>query len=276
MRTLPRLLLGLLVLGLGACQSWPATGGGARSGAPERLQRIIDAGELRVGLTGDQPPLNMRNERGETVGFEVDIVKALASSMGLQLQLVEKPFADLLPALERGDVDLVISGVSITPERNVRVAFAGPYFVSGKSILSKSSEIANARTIAALDQPGRIYAALSGSTSEAFVKALLPHGQLVPVPDYDTGVKQVMSGTADGLVADYPVCLLTVLRYPNAGLAAIATPLTIEPLGIALPPDSPLLVNLVENYLATLEYTGVLSQLKAYWFSDGPWVSELP
>jgi ABC-type amino acid transport substrate-binding protein len=240
------------------------------------LQRIIDAGELRVGLTGDQPPLNMRNKQGETVGFEVDIVKALASSMGLQLQLVEKPFADLLPALERGDVDLVISGVSITPERNARVAFAGPYFVSGKSILSKSSEIANARTISALDQGGRTYAALSASTSEAFVKTLLPHTRLVPVPDYDTGVKLVMDGKVDGLVADYPVCLLTVLRYPDAGLAAIATPLTIEPLGIALPPDSPLLVNLVENYLATLEYTGVLSQLKAYWFSDGPWVSELP
>ncbi len=53
------------------------------------------------------------------------------------------------------------------------------------------------------------------------------------------------------------------------------TPFTIEPLGIALPADAPLLVNLVENYLRSLENTGILTQLKAKWFSDGSWVSEL-
>jgi ABC-type amino acid transport substrate-binding protein len=55
--------------------------------------------------------------------------------------LVVKPFASLLPALQRGEVDLVISGVTITPERNARVAFAGPYFISGKSLLFKSRKI---------------------------------------------------------------------------------------------------------------------------------------
>jgi polar amino acid transport system substrate-binding protein len=60
------------------------------------------------------------------------------------------------------------------------------------------------------------------------------------------------------------------------GLKALATPFTIEPLGIALPPDDPLLVNLVTNYLNTLERTGLLTRFKARWFSDGSWVSELP
>ncbi len=56
----------------------------------------------------------------------------------------------------------------------------------------------------------------------------------------------------------------------------LTTPFTLEPLGIALPAEDPLFVNLVENYLSTLEGTGLLTQLKARWFSDGSWVAELP
>ena len=126
----------LLATALAACQTLAGLGHGET-----HLERISARGELRVGLSGDQPPLNMRTKQGEIVGFEVDLVRALAGAMGLEVRLVEMPFADLLSALERDEVDLVISGMTITPERNARVAFAGPYMVSGKSLLSKSAEV---------------------------------------------------------------------------------------------------------------------------------------
>jgi len=274
-RTLRTLLLGLLVLALGACQMTPLVG---KEGPPasERLQRILESGELRVGLSGNQPPLNMRNKRGEIIGFEVDLVKALAHAMGLEVRLVPRPFAELLPALEKGDVDLVISGMTITPERNARVAFAGPYFISGKSVLTKSEMIANVTSATELDDPSRRYAALAGSTSEKFVKDVLPRSELVTTPDYDTAVKMVIDDQVDALVADYQICTLSVWRHPEEGLSALMTPFTLEPLGIALPPDAPLLVNLVENYLDMLEYSALLTTFKAKWLSNGSWVSELP
>jgi polar amino acid transport system substrate-binding protein len=86
----------------------------------------------------------------------------------------------------------------------------------------------------------------------------------------------VLNDEIDALVADFPICEVSMLRYPDAGLATLTTPLTLEPLGIALPADDPLLVNLMQNYLATLEETGKLTQLKARWFSYGDWVQELP
>ena len=99
MRPLRVLLLGLLVLALGACQSFS-------TGAPmsERLQRVLESRELRVGLSGSQPPLNMKNKRGEIIGLEVDVVRALAHTMGLEVRLVVTPFADLLPAQGRAPV----------------------------------------------------------------------------------------------------------------------------------------------------------------------------
>ena len=271
MRSLRILALAAFALALGACQS--LSGG---SGSSARLQRILDIQELRVGLTGSQPPLNMRNRSNEIIGLEVDLVRALAESMGLEARLVVKPFAELLPALERGDVDLVISGLTITPERNARVAFAGPYFISGKSVLTKSRKISNVEDPSALNDPQHTYAALAGSTSERFVEDVFPKAQLVPTRDYDAAVRMVIDDRVDALVADFPICGVSVLRYPQAGLHTLVTPFTIEPLGIALPADDPLFVNLVQNYLNTLDNTGLLTQLKAKWFSHGAWVAELP
>ena len=124
--------------------------------------------------------------------------------------------------------------------------------------------------------PGRTYAALRGSTSANFVKTNLPQAKLVATNDYDAAVQMVIDDEVDALVADYPICALSVLRHPMAGLSMLTTPFTVEPLGIALPADDPLFVNLVENYLTTLDGTGLLTQLKAKWFSDGSWVAELP
>jgi ABC-type amino acid transport substrate-binding protein len=150
------------------------------------------------------------------------------------------------------------------------------HFISGKSVLTKSETIASVTSSSELDDPKRTYAALAGSTSETFVKEALPQAKLVTTPDYDAAVQMVIAGEVDALIADFPICALSVLRHPEAGLSTLVTPFTIEPLGIALPADDPLFVNLMENYLTTLDGTGLLTRFKAKWFSDGSWVSELP
>ncbi len=71
-----------------ACQSSLTGSGGDPSPAPMRLQHILDSGELRVGLSGNQPPLNMADKNGEIIGLEVDLMKALAQSMGLTTRFV--------------------------------------------------------------------------------------------------------------------------------------------------------------------------------------------
>ncbi len=269
------LLVFCLATALGACEpgSVGSRGGG---GASSRLAQIVERGELRVGLSASQPPLNMRNRDGEIVGLEVDLATELANSMGLEVRFEAMPFAELLPALEAGKVDLVASGMTITPDRNARVAFAGPYVISGKSLLTKSEDIADVEEPAALNLAGRNYAALAGSTSEAFVKTLLPASTLVATEDYDVAVKMVIDDEVDALVADLPICSVSVLRHPDAELFMLVSPFTVEPLGIALPADDPLFVNLVQNYLTTLDQTGFLIQLKAKWFNDGEWLEDLP
>ncbi len=246
---------------------------GARSAA---LTRILAAGELRVGVSGSQPPLNVRTAKGEIIGLEADLARLLAGSIGVRAVFVEKPFAELIGALEKGDVDVVMSGVTITPERNLKVAFVGPYFISGKSILTRSETLARSNDASDIDNPSVTLAALDGSTSQRWVEVFVPKAKLVRVVDYDSGVKLVREGNVDAFVADYPICVLSVLRYQGEGLVTLASPLTVEPIGIALPPDDFLFVNLAENFLAALQATGALERLQKAWFEDGAWLAELP
>src|SRR5262245_50776394 len=148
------------------------------------MGRIRASGELVVGTAASMPPLNMTTKTGEIIGFEVDLARAMAAAMKVRLRLAPMTFADLLPALEGGRVDMVLSGMTMTPERNMRFAFVGPYFVSGKSFLAKEATLASAKGSTDLNHPTMRLAALRASTSQAFVEQHMPKATLVLTKDY--------------------------------------------------------------------------------------------
>lgn len=238
--------------------------------------RIIESGKLRVGMTGSQPPYTVVAKNGQVIGYEVDIAGLLADAMDVELEIVQKPFAELLPALKKGEVDVVMSGMTMTPRRNLEVAFVGPYQVSGKSILTKSKTIAAIIEAEELDQSKARIVALKDSTSQDFVKEVWPNAKYTAVDDYEAGVAMVIADTADALVADYPICALSILRHPGADLVTLDRPLTLEPIGIAIPPGDTVFLNMVENSLGALELIGVLEILEEEWFDNGAWLVALP
>jgi polar amino acid transport system substrate-binding protein len=240
------------------------------------LDGIVQRGELVVGTAASMPPLNMTTKTGDIIGFEIDLARKMASAMGVKLRVEPMEFSKLLPALEKGKVDMVLSGMTITPARNLKVAFVGPYFISGKAFLTKIETIAKAKEATEVNSPSVKLTALRGSTSQYFVEQVLPKVQLVPAKDYDEAVKLVLQGRVNAMIADYPICLVSVYRYPNEGLLSVITPLTYEPLGIAVPSYDPHLVNWIENFLASLEETGGMAELKERWFEDVSWLNQLP
>jgi len=204
------------------------------------------------------------------------IANMLAGTMGVELKIVQKPFGDLLTALEKGEVDMVMSGMSMTPQRNLKAAFVGPYIISGKSILTKSSTLEKLNEAEKINQEDITLAALKGSTSQKFVVKAMPNAKLVATEDYDAAVGLLRGGDVDAVVADFPICAISVLRYPDDGLATLVQPLTIEPIGVAVSPGDSLLLNMLENYLGALEVLGVLDKLEEKWFDDGAWLIQLP
>lgn len=241
---------------------------------------VIDAieqrGELVVGTSGSMPPLSMTTKDGKVIGFDIDLARYMADSMGVKLKVQTMTFKDLLPALEAGQVDVVISNMTMTPERNLKVAFVGPYLTSGKCILSKIETLAEADETAEINDPRTRLAAVEGSTSQIFVQELASKATLVPTKDYDQALGMVFRDEVHALVADYPICVVALMRYPDKGLISALSLLTYEPLGVALPASDPLLVNWMENFLHRLRKTGHLAKLKARWFEREDWVKQLP
>jgi polar amino acid transport system substrate-binding protein len=240
------------------------------------LDRIVETSTLRVGMSGSQPPFNMKARDGAPMGLEVDLARALAAAMKVELQIVEKPFADLIPALENGEVDLVLSGMTITADRSRSVSFVGPYAISGKSILTKSDNLAAVQEAGELNEADIRLVTLRNSTSESFVRMNLPQAQLTLVDSYDEAIEMLRADQTGALVADMPICLLTVMRFPNEGFATLNQPLTLEPIGIAVPANDGQLQNLVRNYVTALEGTGILEALRQQWLENGAWIAALP
>ncbi|MFI5338975.1 MAG: transporter substrate-binding domain-containing protein [Candidatus Methylomirabilales bacterium] len=239
------------------------------------LDRILAKKELVVGTAADMPPLNMTLKDGKIVGMEIDLARMMAEGMDVKLTLKPINFNDLIPALEAGQVDLVMSGMTITPTRNLKVAFAGPYFASGKSILTKEANAPSLQSVEQMNKPDVVLAALKGSTSQLFVERLLPNAKLVLTDDYDQAVAMVLDGRANAMVADYPICMVAVYRYRDKALTSLKNPLTYEPIGIVLPPTDPLLLNLVQNFLIRMVNSGELEVLRQRWFNDASWVNQL-
>lgn len=268
----------LFVLGLAGCQpsEKPQATPAAKADPTPVLSRIAQRGELVVGMTGDMPPFNMRDKQGQVIGFEADIARYVAEGMSVKLRIEAMDFAELIPALESGKIDMVISNMTMTPERNFKIAFVGPYFSSGKCFLTKEKHIAESQKPKAVIGPDIKLTALAGSTSEAFARSVFPESQLTSAANYDDAVKLVLEDKAHALVADYAICMVSLLRHPDAGFVSSFTPLTFEPLGVALPAGDPLLVNWMENFLAMLTATGRMEELEDRWLQNAAWLEQLP
>jgi polar amino acid transport system substrate-binding protein len=240
------------------------------------LDRILKRGELIVGTSATQPPLTLKSKEGEIIGFDIDLSRYMAEAMGVRLRIVSMPFSELLTALESGRVDMILSGMTITPKRNLKFAYVGPYYTSGKGLLTKIKTIESLKENTDINQPDFSIAALKGSTSQTFIEKTFPKAKLVLTENLDKALDMVIQDNVNALITDYPTCVVFALRFQNKGLVAGDNPLTFEPLGIALPANDHLMVNWVENVLFTLKSTGKLEKMLNRWLKDTSWLSRLP
>ena len=232
------------------------------------IDRIMAKKELVVGTAAGMPPMNMTTKDGQIVGMEVDLARVFAAAMEVKLTLKPMPFNELLPALEAGKIDMVLSEMTMTPIRNLKVAFVARTSTR-ENRSSEEGERGFDGTISQLNNPDKTLVALKGSTSQRFVEKLMPQAKLLLADDYNQAVVMVRNDKATAMVADFPICILSVVRFPEADLVTLDKPLTYEPIGVALHPSDQLLVNWVQNVINTLQKGGEMQMLIQRWFKIG-------
>ena len=244
--------------------------------AGQVTERIIHNKTLVVGTPGDFPPFTASTSTGQLIGLDIDLARNLADWLQVGITFKQMEFAELMPALEQGKIDIALSGITITPERNLRTAFVGPYALSGQSILGKKEILEKVATPADLKGLDLSVAVLKGTTGEKLGKGLLAGARITTTSTLDESLMLLLNGKVDAIVADYPFCRVAEYRYQDRGFAMFEEPLTFEPLGIALSGKDPLLTNLIQNYLNILTGSGALERLQKKWFTSNKWMKDLP
>ena len=212
------------------------------------------------------PPMTEALADGKVVGFDIDMARLMASGMNVKLKITVLPFDQLLPALERGDVDVVISNLTMTPERNLHAAFVGPYMTSGKCVITRKADLAKAEK-ADRYQRARNPACRPGRFNQCgFRQDPAARATLTLVQSNEAGVGLITDNKVDGMMADYPVCLSILQRHPDAGFVSLMSLLNYEPIGIAVPANDTLFINWTENFLQRLQGVGLFDELSKRWF----------
>jgi polar amino acid transport system substrate-binding protein len=182
------------------------------------LERIQQRGEVIVGTSGTQPPLSFKGTSGEIMGMDMDMAKMMAIAMGVTLKKTQMPFKGLLPALKAGKVDVIISGMTMVPKRNMGAAFIGPYHISGKGVLTKQKNVQLMQDANNINTSNFKLAALQGSTSQEIAEQVLPKAKLIPTKTLDEALDMLIKDQADAIIADYPTCSVLAFRHEDQKL----------------------------------------------------------
>jgi cyclohexadienyl dehydratase len=169
----------------------------ANAETPTRLDEIIGAGVLRVGLTEDYRPFSFADASGKVEGIDVDMAMSLAQSLGVKLEIVKTSWSALKSDLETDGFDIAMGGITITLERQKMGLFSNPVFSSGKAPITHCGDEPKYETIAAIDQPGVHVIVNPGGTNERFDRAHLQKATIIQWSDNATIFDALVEGKAD-------------------------------------------------------------------------------
>lgn len=217
---------------------------------------------LRAGLEPTFAPFEFTNDKGEFVGFDVDLIRALGKEAGYDVEVQNIGFDALIPAVQSGILDCAISGMTITEERSKVVAFSNPYYTAGLLVMVRKD---NKDIKSYADLKGKNIACQIGTTGENKSRA----SGAKNVTAYNTNVEAAMelvNGTADAVINDAPVVSFYLKTPAGKNCKAVGDILEAEEYGIAFSKKNPQLVKDMNKALATLKKNGTYDKIYAKWF----------
>ncbi len=195
------------------------------------LDGVRQRGVLRVAMEPTFPPFEYL-ESGTLVGFDVDLARELAASLDVDVEFVRVEWAGIIPSLQTGKADLIISGMTATPERAKQVAYSEPYFRTITCLLVSKQRISDVKSAADLNRPDRRVVVKLGTTGASAARESCPRANIVALPEDATAAAEVANSSADALLFDIRQVRLHHERYPEKTFV-LADAVTSEPYGIA-------------------------------------------
>jgi polar amino acid transport system substrate-binding protein len=257
----------------------PGARPGHRTVAPrvtaDTLVNIEKAGVLRVGVALIIP-WAMHDKNGELIGFEIDVAKKLARDLGVKPEFHPTPFRDLIPDLLAGKYDIIISGLSISAERALKVDFSNPYNETDVKLIASAKSPAGAETkLEAFDKETIKIGVLEGSTAEDMAGVVLPNAQIIDYTDSGEAFNDLVDGKLDAAVADSPRPDIVAQLFPDKVKCLCDIALSTYPAAFAVPRGDVEFVNFLNAWIASRTSNHWLERKREYWFKSTDWQTKL-
>jgi polar amino acid transport system substrate-binding protein len=225
---------------------------------------------LRVGVSPDAPPIAFYRD-GRIVGIEPDLGQALVDHFRRPLVLVSMDWESLIPALLDGRIDAIMSGMTITPARQVRVAFADPYMRSGLVAATRRGDLPRFKTRDDIVRASANVGVRSGSTAESWARSNLTFANIAPYPSIRDAARELSQGRLDLIVSDIPQVAWAVSEY-SGNLQVVRLRLTQEDIAWAFRPQDTRLRDAANGALAGWRQDGRLHAILQRWI---PYLDDL-
>ncbi|MDD7114453.1 MAG: transporter substrate-binding domain-containing protein [Lachnospiraceae bacterium] len=222
--------------------------------------------ELVVAMELAYPPFETKDENGDPSGVSVDFSKAFGEYIGRDVRIENISWDGLIPSLQTGKADMVISSMTITEERKESVDFSDPYANAMLAILAnKDSGISS---VDDLNQSGKKIAVKTGSTGYIYAQKHLTNAEIVGLPDESACVTEVAQGKADGFIYDQLTIYRNWKKNPDTTTAVFIPFQDVEQWGVAVQKGDTELLSQLNEFIAKYREDGGFDQLTEKYLSE--------
>ncbi|HCE46934.1 MAG TPA: hypothetical protein DET40_25590 [Lentisphaeria bacterium] len=230
------------------------------------IAALINKKEIRVGVEANFKPLIFKDGK-HLIGIEPELALRVGKIAGAKIVFYECPWNDLIPALEAGRIDVIMSGMTITPERAKKVDFTTPYIRVGQMALMRTNDIGDFSSADKIINTSRKIGFIQGTTGDYFVKAKCPKSEKLPFKETTDGMKALSNKMIDVFIIDAPV----VWEMSNPKLTPLMEPLTEEYLGWAVRKNDKAMLDGLNKCMEQMKNEGTLQAIKKKWIPELLW-----
>ncbi|RJQ58163.1 MAG: amino acid ABC transporter substrate-binding protein [Desulfobacteraceae bacterium] len=238
------------------------------------IEEIVKRGELRVGFEAGYLPFEMADKKGQFIGFDIDVAKEMAKAMGVKFVPVNTAWDGIMPALMTKKFDIIMSGMTITQERNLKINFADPYIIVGQTILLNKKHEGKVKSYKDLNDPKYVVTSKLGTTGEQAIKRMLPKATYKSFEVETEAALEVLTGKADASIYDLPFCAVFMAQQGTGKLIFLDEPFTFEPLAWAVRKGDPDFLNWLNNFLRQIKNDGRYENIYNKWIKSTDWIKE--
>ncbi len=251
----------ILVLGLLISSAMVYINPTAHAEQDQTWEKIKERGELRVGLSADYAPMEFEhtvNGKTEYAGVDIDLAKKIAKDNNLKLKIVNMSFDSLLGALKTGKIDIIISGMTSTPERKKQVDFSDSYMMTKNIMLVKKDKVNEYKDIK--DFNNKKVGAQKGTEQEKIAQTEIENASITSLSRLPDVILALKSGKVEGAVVEKPVAEAYLKQNPKLGISNVKFNEEEKDTVIAVPKDSPKLLSQINKTIEEVKDKGLIDK----------------